>query len=367
MGLLIWNKGDGKKRGTLLTNCTNENMLGDKATKTEKSEVTMPRTARLDTPGTLHHVMARGIERRRIVDDDYDRTAFVNRLGQLATDTQTLIYAWALMPNHAHMLLRSGPSGLSTFMRKLLTGYAIRYNRRHERCGHLFQNRYRSIVVEEDAYFRELVRYIHLNPLRAGLVDSLDTLTRYQWCGHSVVVGQKSNSWQDRDYVLRWFGATEGKAVGDYCRFVQDGISLGKQSHLTGGGLVRSTGGWSQVKALRMIGEKDATDERILGSGKFVEQITREADPDKKYRFTSMERRQKVQDLIVDSCHANDISIEALRGGSRRRAVSRVRSELCLKLVDEYGLSLAETARRLGVSTSAIARVLSRNRKNKYN
>jgi putative transposase len=129
-------------------------------------DAAMPRQARLDSPGTLHHVMIRGIEQRRIVNDDQDRREFVQRLGALAEETQTLVYAWALMSNHAHLLVCSGPLGLATFMRRLLTGYAVSYNRRHRRHGHLFQNRYKSIVCEGDSYFTELVRYIHLNPLR---------------------------------------------------------------------------------------------------------------------------------------------------------------------------------------------------------
>ena len=103
----------------------------------------MPRGARLDTPGTLHHVMIRGIERRNIADDQKDREDFVSRLGKLSVETGTAIYAWALMPNHAHILLRSGPAGLPKLMRRLLTGYASAYNRRHKRYGHLFQNRYK--------------------------------------------------------------------------------------------------------------------------------------------------------------------------------------------------------------------------------
>ena len=130
----------------------------------------MPRGARLDTPGTLHHVIVRGIERRNIVDDDLDRENWVARIGRVADETQTAIYAWALMSNHAHMLIRSGAGGVALFMRRILTGHAISYNRRHRRHGHLFQNRYKSIICQEDAYFTELVRYIHLNPLRVSTV-----------------------------------------------------------------------------------------------------------------------------------------------------------------------------------------------------
>ena len=149
----------------------------------------MPRRARLDAPGTLHHVIVRGIEKRRIVNDVADRKNFVKRLAELSAGTKTTIYAWALMSNHAHILLRSSQMGLSGIMRRLLTGYAVSYNRRHRRWGYLFQNRYKSIVCDEDAYFTELVRYIHLNPLRAKLVKSLAQLDRYRWSGHGVLMG----------------------------------------------------------------------------------------------------------------------------------------------------------------------------------
>jgi putative transposase len=184
----------------------------------------MPRGARLDVPGTLHHVMVRGIERRTIVDEDEDREDFLSRVGTLAGETGTAIYAWALMGNHAHILLRSGAGGLPTFMRRLLSGYAASYNRRHRRHGHLFQNRYKSIVCEEDPYFKELVRYIHLNPVRAKLVDSLGKLERYPWCGHGVVLGRRRWDWQDRDYVLSWFGRKEGEAREAYRRFAHSAL-----------------------------------------------------------------------------------------------------------------------------------------------
>ena len=192
----------------------------------------MPRRARLDAPGTLHHVIVRGIEKRRIVDDDQDRKMFVKGLGELSHGIQTPVYAWTLMTNHAHLLLRSGPEGLASFMRKLLTGYAVRYNHRHQRHGHLFQNRYKSIVVEEDTYFKELVRYIHLNPLRAGIVKSLAKLDHYYWSGHSALVGCFEYKWQDTACVLKWFGKRLKQARQVYRQFVEEGIALGRQPHL---------------------------------------------------------------------------------------------------------------------------------------
>lgn len=114
--------------------------------------------ARLDSPGTLHHVMIRGIEGRHIVDDEQDRRDFVRRLSEVATASGTAVYAWALMSNHAHLLVASGVLGLAKFTRRLLTGYTVGYNVRHRRHGHLFQNRYKSIVCEGDSYFTELIR-----------------------------------------------------------------------------------------------------------------------------------------------------------------------------------------------------------------
>ena len=136
----------------------------------------MPRHARLDSPGTLHHIIIRGIEKRKIVDDKVDMEYFISRLGDVVSRTKTSIYAWSLMINHAHFLVRSGSDGISHMMRRFMTGYAISYNLRHHRHGHLFQNRYKSIVCDENKYFTELVRYIHLNPLRAGIVKTLPDL-----------------------------------------------------------------------------------------------------------------------------------------------------------------------------------------------
>jgi len=322
----------------------------------------MPRQARLDSPGTLHHVIIRGIENNKIVDDDKDRRNFIERLERLSVDLKTSIYAWALMSNHAHILLRSGQSGLPAFMRKLLTGYAISYNKRHKRYGHLFQNRYKSIVCDEDNYFLELVRYIHLNPLRAGKVDTLSKLDWYQWCGHSAVMGRRNNVWQDCDYVLGYFSSSKKESRRVYRQFVQKGIEIGSQPHLVGRGLVRSLGGWSQVKALRRIGEHELFDERILGSGEFVERVTREAELIKKHRFTFKDRQDKAVGATEAACNESGISIEALMSGSRRREVSQVRAELAKRLTVDYGLSFAEAARQLGITTSAIARIIYRSR-----
>lgn len=184
----------------------------------------MPRTARIDIPGLLQHVIVRGIERRDIFLDDNDRRLFLERLSKLLAETGTDCLAWALMSNHFHLLLCPRVTKLSVFMRRLLTGYAIVFNLQHLRSGHLFQNRYKSIACQEDAYLLELVRYIHLNPLRAGMVKTIDDLDIYPWCGHAVLMGRQELSGQSIDEVLLLFGQRKKSSRQKYHEFVLDGI-----------------------------------------------------------------------------------------------------------------------------------------------
>jgi putative transposase len=162
----------------------------------------MPRAPRIEIAGVLHHVIVRGIERRDIFLDDQDRQSFMDRFCSLLEAMGMECFAWALMSNHVHLLLRPKENNLAHFMRRLLTGYAVTFNLRHHRNGHLFQNRYKSIVCEEDPYLLELVRYIHLNPLRAGIASSLEALRAYPWCCYSVIMGGRELPGQKSDEVL---------------------------------------------------------------------------------------------------------------------------------------------------------------------
>jgi putative transposase len=284
----------------------------------------------------------------------------VARMEELSKETGTSIYAWSLMTNHVHILLKSGSHGLSQFMRRLLTGYAITYNLRHKRYGHLFQNRYKSIICDEDVYFQQLVRYIHLNPLRANLVKNMTELDRYPWSGHSALMGHKEREWQDVNYVLSWFGKTKAGARKEYRRYVQDGIEGGKRDDLVGGGLIRTLGGWSQVLSHRKSNGKVVTDQRILGQGDFVERIIGEADNRIKSQVSVNERQINAEKRIHDICKTEGVNIEELKGGSRRAHISDLRALLAIDLVKDYGLTLAETARQLGVSTAAVSKIFLR-------
>jgi putative transposase len=215
--------------------------------------------------------MVRGIERTALFRDDRDRADCVARLARVAEAGALTVYAWALLPNHAHLLVRTGTRPLARSMRALLTGYAGAFNRRHHRSGHLFQNRYKSIVVEAEPYLLELVRYLHLNPLRAQVVPDLRHLDRYPWTGHSALSGTVARPWQDTRTILGQFGRPLPRARRAYRGFVAAGLPPGRRPDLQGGGLRRSLGGWVAVAALRRGREAYASDERILGSPAFVD------------------------------------------------------------------------------------------------
>ena len=319
----------------------------------------MPRFARLDAPDVLHHVMGRGIEKRKIFLDEEDRFDFLSRLEGIVKEKGMDVYAWALLANHVHLLCKTKGRSLSVNMRKLLTGYAMNFNRRHGRHGHLFQNRYKLIVCQEETYLTELVRYIHLNLLRSGVVKDLRGLRKSPGSGHSVIMGEVKRPWQDTGYVLANFGkGSRGRR--NYLKFVEDGVAMGRRSEMVGGGLVRSLGGWSAVLALRERGDRQASDERILGDGDFVEAVLEEVEEKGKENWRGKEIRMELSTLAGKVCQAHGVSLGELRSGSRREDVIEARARFSEVAVKGLGYSGAEVARYLGVTSSCVTRVVSK-------
>ncbi len=316
----------------------------------------MPRKTRIDAPGAIHHIVIRGIERRRIFRNDADRNNFTERLGKIISDTQTACLGWVLIPNHAHLLLRTGLVPLSTVMRRLLTGYAVSFNRKYRRHGHLFQNRYKSILCQEDLYLRELVRYIHLNPLRARLVSDMKALDRYPWSGHSAIVGKISREWQDTESVLKLFGDKISTARKGYRGFVEKGISEGKRPDLTGGGLIRSLGGWQQVKALRKAGIRYKGDERILGDGEFVERLLKAHEERLERRYALQAKGYDFDTVVAQVAKTLDMNVGIVLGRGKDPQTVKARSLLCYWANRELGMSTVELSHRLRISQSAVSR-----------
>jgi putative transposase len=315
----------------------------------------MPRKSRIDAPGALHHIIGRGIDRGLIFRDDVDRNRFNERLGALLSETRTACYAWALMPNHFHLLVRTGAVPVAGLMRRLLTGYAIAFNRRHRRWGHLFQNRYKSILCQEDPYFLELVRYIHLNPLRAKLVDSVGALDDYPYSGHCALMGNRPADWQDTAAVLARFGRRKRNARRGYREFLVRGIDLGRRPELTGGGLIRSLGGWDEIKSHRRQKDYMKGDERILGDSDYVEEVLGAANEalNKRYQLKALGLNvDKVAERVADLL---GLTVEAVWAAGKHRKTVVARSLLCYWSVRHLGVSLSSLAHRFGISPTAVS------------
>ena len=368
----------------------------------------MPRQARLDAPGVLQHVMARGIERRKIFWDDKDRSSFLERLALILEETQTQCYAWALIPNHFHLLLRTGPTPLSKVMRRLMTGYAVTFNKRHKRSGHLFQNRYKSVVCEEDPYLLELIRYIHLNPLRAGLVEDLKELNKYPWTGHSAILGRRKNllipeqsktkppsasttgglvftlssgkgeiqknppnpvdpvkcdkflAEKTIEDVLLHFGDTLKVARRRYRQFVKKGVDQGTRPDLQGGGLIRSSGGNKSGLLGRKKEDRELSDERVLGSGDFVAQVLEEANELEERRIKN---KISLEELLQKVSADMEIELKELMSPSRRTKISMARAIVSYWAVREMGYPGIEIGRILNLSGPGVTKCVVRGKK----
>jgi hypothetical protein len=233
-------------------------------------------------------------------------------------------------------------------MRRLLTGYAVTFNLRHHRSGHLFQNRYKSIICEEDPYLLELVRYIHLNPLRVGAVKDMSALKSYPWSGHGVLMGSRTLPGQNLDEVLGYFGERMSTARKNYQSFVEEGISQGQREELRGGGLRR---------VLKIADNQQLMmyDDRILGSGEFVEQLRQEKELSEK-----LANRLPLAALIELVAKILGTAPQKLRERGRKTAVADAKGIICYVGVRRLGYSGEQVAKALGITRSGVCRGASR-------
>jgi REP element-mobilizing transposase RayT len=290
----------------------------------------------------------------------HDRNQFLDRIANILTDTQTPCYGWVLMRNHVHLLLRTGQVPIATIMRRLLTSYAMYFNRQHRRHGQVFQNRYKSILCEEDPYLRELVRYIHLNPLRAKAVKDLKALSEYPYSGHSALMGKAPRGWQDTEYVLKLFGDNVRSARRSYAKFVANGIEEGRREDLTGGGLLRSVGGWRVLGEMRRIGLRIKGDERILGSSDFVLDALKKANEDFEEKYRLRTRRIDLDKLTEHVAEYFRLEVEDLKAAGKTRRIVVARSILCYLASKKLGYTCAEISRHLHLNTSNVSRAVVR-------
>lgn len=307
----------------------------------------MPRQARIDIPGLLQHVIVRGVEKRPIFLDDQDRDNFLSRLRFLLPETETDCYAWALLDNHFHLLLRPKRWRLSDIMRRLLTGYAIAFNLRHGRVGHLFQNRYRSIVCDQDPYLLELVRYIHLNPVRAGVVADLEALATFPWCGHRELLGLTPVPMIRVEEVLSLFASGRRVAQQSYAVFMADGVLGRPLSNLSSGGKRAST------MFNPSVAEDAGFDERVLGGGRFVEQVLGTPGSHSAPALSLAELMQNVATRF-------QVTLASLGQPGKERNIVRAKAVICHVATRLLGIKGVEVAAKLGYTSATVSQAAKR-------
>ena len=323
----------------------------------------MPRKGRLHISGGCYHVFGRGLERRYIFHETSDKEDFLSRLGRCLFRSQAQCLAWAIMSDHYHLLIRVGPQPLSKLMGSLLGGYGGSYNRRHGRVGYVFQNRFRSILCEEDSYLLELIRYIHLNPMTAGMVDELSQLDRYPWTGHSGIVAKKNRyCWHLVDEVLSLFGDKRGAAKSAYRQFIKDGISGQNHELYSGGGLIRSNGGWEAISKFRSEHLHCIGDERILGSSHFVEVALFEDELRVEKRTLREQQGWNFDKLVGCICDYFELPEQSIETKARKNKLALVKSLICYWAVEELGLSLTEIGKRLTISQQSVSKWVNQGR-----
>jgi len=241
-------------------------------------------------------------------------------------------------------------------MRSVLTGYAVYYNKKNKRRGYLYQNRYKSILCQEDRYLLKLVAYIHLNPLRARIVKDFKELARYKWCGHGAIIGITSHSWQDADYVLSLFSRRVSEARERYIEFVKEQFTQNTGDQFISGGLRRSCGGWQGVEKLKIDREYWRGDERMLGDSDFVDEVLRTAEEELARKERLIKRGWSIDKLISHVCGIFNVEESAVLLKGRRDTKSQAKSAICYLAHQKLGVSGVDIARRLGISNVAVSK-----------
>ena len=226
----------------------------------------MARPLRIQYSGAFYHVTSRGNERKAIFKTDKDRERFLSYLQSAHERYGAVIHVYCLMSNHYHLLVETPRSNLSQILHHLNGAYTTYFNLKRQRSGHLFQGRYRAILVEKDVYCQELSRYIHLNPLRTGMVKDL---REYPWASYPYYIGlKKSPSWLETGYILGYFGQEEGRAQRKYKGYVEEAVGVEIKNPLTavfGSTFLGSQGFINQVRQrLKILKDPDTRNIPVL-------------------------------------------------------------------------------------------------------
>lgn len=320
----------------------------------------MPRRIRPDWECALHHIMVRGIDGKAIFTPEVNRIDLVNRFSELVPKTGTSVYAWAIMPNHFHILVRTGDEPISRFMHRLLTGYAISYNLRNERKGHVFQGRFKSILVQEEVYFVRLVKYIHLNPLKAHIVDELSGLRSYKWCGHGSLLGVMNTPWQDTEYVLSKFRNESISSENQYLKYLNEENGNKDTEELISGNYLLGKNGITDATE-RKTCDLWSNCCRVLGNKEFALSVVAKI---KNSGAGSIRDRgnthQSVEEILEWAVDIWGFPLDVLQGSARSPGLSDARAVIACICSRRLGLSQTDCAVLLRMSRPGVRNAIKR-------
>ena len=320
----------------------------------------MARKRRIEWENSLHHVMARGIDGRAVFDLTSERANLVKRFAYLVPELDISVYAWVIMPNHFHLLLRTPKQGnISKFMHRLLTGYAVVYNNETERNGHVFQGRYKSILVQEDEYFLKLVRYIHLNPLKAGIVRIPEELDSYIWSGHLDIIGMRNTSWMDSGYVLDYFTDSVSNPEENYRLALLDDINNSSSRELLHGSYIIGADGLQDPKG-NDCQSQWKNGYRVLGDRNFALDVLSRLKEGGAVIRSRSDVHIEVDSIMERVSKEFNISIKAIRGRGRSPVLADVRALIAFAYSRELGLSQTDIARQLNMTQTGVSSAIKR-------
>ena len=306
----------------------------------------MPRKARLIVPGAIYHVMARCLDQYQLFGDDADREHFLMLLDTCITRTQTRCYAWVLMDTHYHLVVRIADIELWELLKPLNMRYAYYHKEKTGRRGPLLMDRYKSIATQDQCYAEELVRYVHLNPVRAGICKNLKQLEKHHWCGHAALMGKMERRFQDTRTVLRRFGRNDTDARAGYCRFLEEGMRCNSENDRLLELMRKSNRGTESGRTSGCW---------VIGDPQFVSQALSSSEA-RRLRISRFEQEGGDFSPVVHSISTKiAIDEKQLRTRHRGGIHSEARKIFAYVATREFGAPVSKVASYLRVGDSAVS------------
>jgi putative transposase len=305
--------------------------------------------------------MQRGIEGSRVFADDVDRWVYLDRAQQCFAGDAPRCLSWALMTNHDHLTTVTRSEALSKSMHSLGTSYASYFNKRHDRQGHLYQNRYKSLLVQEEDYLYRVIRYVMLNPIRAGILRDLQDLQSYPFTSYAGLMGNIQPRVVDAAFTLQLFHNEQDQARG----LLKDWMVLGlEQDDPIGEILERGTGRPAKEEILKQVVSRIAIrDSYVVGNRPFVARVLTDANHPAADRLLDSPLTCSVEDLIEAVCGELGVPRENIASRMKHKPISDARAAIAWLGVDSLGMTQTELARHLGVTQQALSFSLQRGRR----